>query len=134
MIYGASSPRPAWGVLAMMLGIVFQKPSTWPFSSAGPSTSPLLAKYCRLLASMLLFWKRTTAKGIAAGVTRSTTGLPSLAWILLSQQCYKDVYHIDPKLSIIPFSQPALVTVPLSFIALILVSLMTTRKPANSAA
>ena len=59
---------------------------------------------------MLLFWKRTTAKGIAAAVMMGM--MSSLAWILLSAQCFRDVYGIDPKLSPVPFSQPALVTVP----------------------
>jgi cation/acetate symporter len=117
------------GALAMVLGILFQNFNVaflvgWAFNIAASANLPALV--------MLLFWKRTTAKGIAAGVTVGLVS--SLAWILLSQQCYKDVYHIDPKLSFIPFSQPALVTVPLSFVALILVSLVTTRRPAKSPA
>jgi cation/acetate symporter len=117
------------GLLAMALGIVFKNFNVaflvgWAFNIAASANLPALV--------MLLFWKRTTAKGIAASVTIGL--ISSLAWILLSQQCYKDVYHIDPASSIIPFSQPALVTVPLSFIVLIVVSLLTTRTPAKSIA
>jgi cation/acetate symporter len=116
------------GILAMVLGIVFKDFNVaflvgWAFNIAASANLPALV--------MLLFWKRTTAKGIAAAVTVGL--LSSLAWILLSQQCYKDVYHIDPKLSFIPFSQPALVTIPLGFLTLVLVSLVTKqRNPARS--
>jgi cation/acetate symporter len=50
-----------------------------------------------------------------------------LAWILASPQVYKDVYGLDPARSIIPFSQPALVTIPLGFLVLAIVSLITYR-------
>jgi len=116
------------GILAMVLGIVFKDFNVaflvgWAFNIAASANLPALV--------MLLFWKRTTAKGIAAAVTVGL--LSSLGWILLSQQCYKDVYHIDPKLSVIPFSQPALVTIPLGFLTLVLVSLVTKqRSPAKS--
>ena len=111
------------GILAMVLGIVFKDFNVaflvaWAFNIAASANLPALV--------MLLFWKRTTAKGIAAAVTVGL--LSSLAWILLSQQCYKDVYHIDPKLSVIPFSQPALVTIPLGFLTLVLVSLVTKQR------
>ena len=53
--------------------------------------------------------------------------ISSLGWILLSAQAYKDVYGLDPALAIVPFSQPAIVTIPLGFLVLILVSLMTPR-------
>ncbi len=118
------------GVIAMGLGIVFQNFNAtflvgWAFNIAASANLPALI--------MLLFWRRTTAKGIAAGVTVGL--LSSLGWILASPQCYKDVYHLDPLTSPIPFSQPALVTVPLGFITLIVVSLLTKRRtvPAGAA-
>ncbi len=127
VIYGKFAAA-GLGVLAMALGIVFQNFNVaflvgWAFNIAASANLPALV--------MLLFWKRTTAKGIAAGVTVGLVS--SLAWILLSPQCYKDVYHIKA-VSFIPFSQPALVTVPLSFIVLIVVSLMTTRTAARPTA
>ncbi|HEX3997019.1 MAG TPA: cation acetate symporter [Pirellulales bacterium] len=110
----------ALGILAMVLGILFKNFNVaflvgWAFNIAASANLPALV--------MLLFWRRTTAKGIAAAITVGLVS--SLAWILLSADCYKDVYHIDPKLSFIPFSQPALVTVPLGFLTLVVVSLMT---------
>jgi cation/acetate symporter len=111
------------GVIAMLLGIAFEKlnPSFlvgWAFNIAASANLPSLV--------MLLFWKRTTKQGITAAVTIGM--ISSLAWILLSAQCYKDVYGIDPARSPVPFSQPGLVTIPLGFIVLVVVSLMTSRK------
>jgi len=108
------------GAGAMVLGILFQQLNVsflvgWAFNIAASANFPALI--------MLLFWPRTTAKGIAAAVFVGM--ISSLGWILLSQQCYKDVYGIDPQLSPIPFSQPALVTIPLGFLTLIVVSLLT---------
>ena len=47
----------------------------------------------------------------------------SLGWILLSADTYKSVYGLDPNDAIAPFSQPGIITIPLAFITLIVVSL-----------
>ena len=54
----------------------------------------------------------------------------SLGWILLSAEAFEKIYGFDlTKTSpIVPFSQPGIVTIPLGFLTLILVSLAT-RKP-----
>jgi cation/acetate symporter len=52
----------------------------------------------------------------------------SLAWILLSQQAYNDVYGWSDRESIVPFSQPGLVTIPLGFLVLVVVSLLTKKR------
>lgn len=111
------------GVIAMVLGILFQKLNVsflvgWAFNLAASANLPALV--------MLLFWKRTTAMGIIASI--SVGLLSSLAWILLSAQCFKDVYGLDPLKAIAPFSQPAIVTVPLAFVVLVVVSLMTQKR------
>lgn len=111
------------GIIAMALGIVFQKLNVtflvgWAFNVAASANLPALV--------MLLFWRGTTRQGIVASITVGM--LSSLGWILLSAQCYKDVYGIDPATSPVPFSQPGLVTIPLGFIVLIVVSLMTRRR------
>jgi cation/acetate symporter len=49
----------------------------------------------------------------------------SLAWILLSADTYKSVYGWDPESAIVPFSQPGIVTIPLGFATLVVVSLLT---------
>jgi cation/acetate symporter len=116
------------GVLAICLGIVFQKMNVnflvgWAFNIAASANLPALV--------MLLFWKRTTKQGITAAIVVGMVS--SLGWILLSAQAYKDVYGIDPANAIVPFSQPAIVTIPLGFLVLVVVSLLTPRpeqKPA----
>jgi cation/acetate symporter len=111
------------GCIAMALGIVFRDFNVsflvgWAFNVAASANLPSLV--------MLLFWKKTTSAGIAAAI--STGIISSLAWILLSGQAYKDIYHWDPTAALVPFSQPGLVTIPLGFVVLVAVSLMTQKK------
>ena len=70
---------------------------------------------------MLLFWKKTTKQGIIASVLVGM--ISSLGWILLSADTYKSVYGLNPDDAIAPFSQPGIITIPLAFITLIVVSL-----------
>jgi cation/acetate symporter len=110
------------GAVAMVLGIVFKTFNVtflvgWAFNVAASANLPALV--------MLLFWKRTTKQGITAAII---TGMcASLAWILCSAQAYKDIYHLDPARAPAPFSQPGLVTIPLGFVVLVVVSLLTRR-------
>jgi cation/acetate symporter len=75
---------------------------------------------------MLLFWKGTTKQGITAAILVGMVS--SLAWILLSGDTYKDVYGLPAADAIVPFSQPGIVTIPLGFLTLIVVSLLTRRE------
>jgi cation/acetate symporter len=75
---------------------------------------------------MLLFWKGTTRQGIIASVLVGM--LSSLGWILLSGDTFKNVYGLPAANSPVPFSQPGIVTIPLSFVVLVVVSLFTRRK------
>jgi cation/acetate symporter len=114
------------GLLAIGLGILFAKMNVnflvgWAFNIAASANLPALV--------MLLFWKRTTKQGITAAIVVGM--LSSLAWILLSAQSYKDVYGLDPALAIVPFSQPAIVTIPLGFVVLVVVSLLSPRPEAR---
>ncbi|HUE74764.1 MAG TPA: cation acetate symporter [Pirellulaceae bacterium] len=108
------------GVIAIALGIVFEKFNVnylvgWAFNIAASANLPALV--------MLLFWKGTTKQGITASIVVGLFG--SLAWILASGEAYMNVYGLKPEAALVPFSQPALVTLPLSFAVLVLVSLMT---------
>lgn len=108
------------GVVAIVLGILFSKMNVnflvgWAFNIAASANLPALI--------MLLFWKGTTKQGITSAIIVGMVS--SLGWILLSAQAYKDVYGLDPATAIVPFSQPAIVTIPLGFIVLVVVSLMT---------
>jgi cation/acetate symporter len=110
------------GIVAMVLGIVFQKFNAsflvgWAFNVAASANLPALV--------MLLFWSRTTKQGITAAIVVGL--LSSLGWLALTGPAYQNVYGLDAKLAPMPFSQPALATIPLGFIVLIVVSLMTQR-------
>jgi cation/acetate symporter len=72
---------------------------------------------------MLLFWPGTTWQGIVAAVTVGMVA--SLGWILLSADTFEKVYGLSRDLAPMPFSQPGLVTIPLGFAVLVLVSLAT---------
>jgi cation/acetate symporter len=104
----------------MLFGIAFEKVNVtflvgWAFNVAASANLPALI--------MLLFWKRSTKEGIAAGVFVGM--ITSLAWILLSPQAFKDVYGLSPALAWAPFSQPGLVTIPLGFLVVAVVSMAT---------
>ncbi len=108
------------GVVAMGLGIAFSRMNVnflvgWAFNIAASANLPALV--------MLLFWKRTTKEGITAAILVGM--ISSLAWILSSAQAFKDVYGLDPASALVPFSQPAIVTIPLGFLVLVVVSLLT---------
>jgi cation/acetate symporter len=49
----------------------------------------------------------------------------SLAWILLSGDTFASVYGLPKEYSPVPFSQPGIVTIPLGFATLVVVSLLT---------
>ncbi len=108
------------GAIAIVLGILFEKMNVsylvgWAFSVAASANLPALV--------MLLFWRGTTRYGIISAVLVGMVS--SLGWILLSGDTYKNVYGLDPADAIVPFSQPGLVTIPLGFLTLVIVSLLT---------
>jgi cation/acetate symporter len=111
------------GGIAIVLGIFFQQMNVsylvgWAFSVAASANLPALV--------MLLFWKRVTRQGIIAGVLVGMVS--SLTWILLSSDTFDKVYGLNPADAIVPFSQPGIVTIPLGFFALVIVSLFTQPK------
>jgi cation/acetate symporter len=115
------------GAIAIVLGILFQGLNVsylvgWAFSIAASANLPSLV--------MLLFWKGTTKQGIIAAVTVGMVS--SLGWILLSADTFETVYGLPAEQALVPFSQPGIVTIPLGFLTLILVSLLTRQVPKTS--
>jgi cation/acetate symporter len=109
----------AVGTLAIVLGIAFK----------GMNVSFLVGLAFAVAASanlpaifMLLFWKKTTAKGIAASIVVGV--VVSLTLIAFSPELYK-IYGMNPVDAPVPISNPAIVSVPLSFMTLVVVSLLT---------
>ncbi len=107
------------GCVAIYLGIVFEGMNVsflvgWAFAVAASANLPAIL--------MLLFWKKTTAKGITASIL---VGLIScMGLILLSPDMWVR-YGLLPENAPVAFNSPALVSIPLSFIALVVVSLLT---------
>jgi cation/acetate symporter len=109
----------AVGAIAIFLGIKFKGMNVsylvgWAFAIAASANLPAIL--------MILFWKKTTAMGVFASIA---VGLISaLGLILLSQETYTNVYHIVGKAPV-ALNNPAIISVPLSFITLVVVSLFT---------
>lgn len=107
------------GFLAIILGILFKGMNVTflvglAFAVAASANLPSII--------MLLFWKKTSSKGISASIV---TGIASsLLLIAFSPDLYK-LYGLDPTAAPVPFSNPGIVSIPLSFIVLVVVSLMT---------
>lgn len=112
------------GALAIVLGIVFRGMNVsflvgLAFAVAASANLPAII--------MMLFWKKTTAKGIAASIFMGI--IASLTLIALSPDMYT-MYGLNPVDAPIPISNPGIVSIPLSFITLVVVSLFTQKKTA----
>jgi cation/acetate symporter len=111
------------GAVAIILGIIFKGVNVsflvgWAFSVAASANLPSIV--------MLLFWKKTTSQGIIASISVGLVAAVGL--ILLSQPAYNDVYHLINVKAPIQLTNPAIISIPLSFIALVIVSLKTQHK------
>jgi cation/acetate symporter len=116
------------GGIAILLGILFK----------GMNVSFLVGLAFAVAASanlpavlMLLFWKKTTAQGIAASITIGIVS--SLGLIAFSPELYT-LYGRSPLDAPIPLNNPGIVSIPLSFLTLVVVSLMTQKKPVPATA
>ncbi len=116
------------GAIAIALGILFEGFNVgylvgWAFSVAASANLPALV--------MILFWKGVTRQGVIAAIVVGM--ISSLGWILLSGDTYTKVYGLPASDSLVPFSQPGIVTIPLGFATLIVVSLMTRKSTTQQA-
>jgi cation/acetate symporter len=108
------------GVIAMALGVAFKHMNVsflvgWAFTIAASANLPAII--------MILFWKKTTAKGVIASI--SVGLVASLVMIILSPDTFVQVFNQPAANAPMPISQPAIISVPLSFITLVVVSLFT---------
>ena len=96
----------------------------WAFSVAASANLPSLI--------MILFWRGATRQGVIAAIVVGMVS--SLGWILLSDDTLQKVYGMAPQ-GYTPFTQPGIVTIPLGFLTLVVVSLLTKSRTtqANSA-
>ncbi len=108
------------GIVAVVLGILFKNFNAsflvgWAFNIAASANLPAIV--------MILFWTRTTKQGIVASILVGLFG--SLTWLLLSGPAMTNIYGLPATRAVVPFSQPGLVTIPLAFVTLVVVSLLT---------
>jgi len=114
------------GAIAIVLGIVFKGMNVsflvgLAFAVAASANLPAII--------MLLFWKKTTARGIAASIVVGI--LSSLGKIAFSPELYT-LYGMNPLDAPIPFNNPGIISIPLSFITLVLVSLLTQKQKVSA--
>ena len=107
------------GGIAILLGILFKGMNVsflvgLAFAVAASANLPAII--------MLLFWKRTTAKGIAASIVVGIVA--SLGLIAFSPELYI-LYGLNPLDAPIPLNNPGIISIPMSFFTLVVVSLLT---------
>ncbi|NWH04154.1 solute symporter family protein [Desulfobacter latus] len=107
------------GVFAIALGILFKGINVsflvgLAFAVAASANLPAIL--------MMLFWKKTTAKGISASIIVGI--ISAMTIILLSPKTF-EVYGLLPSSAPIAMNNPGIISIPLAFITLIVVSLMT---------
>ena len=110
------------GILAIILGIIFKGINVsflvgLAFAVAAAANLPAIL--------MMLFWKKTTAQGIICSIFVGI--VTSLVIILLSPSTFVDLYKTTA-IAPIPLDNPGIVAIPLSFLTLVVVSLMTQKK------
>ena len=117
------------GGVAIILGILFKGMNVsflvgLAFAVAASANLPAII--------MMLFWDKTTARGITASIIVGVVA--SLVLISLSPELFKQ-YGLNPANAPIPLNNPGIVSIPLSFITLVIVSLLTQKngkvKPAQ---
>jgi cation/acetate symporter len=112
------------GGIAIYLGIIFEGMNVsflvgWAFAVAASANLPAIL--------MILFWKKATAQGVAASILVGLTS--SLGLILVSPDMWVR-YGLLPQDAPVAFNSPAAISIPASFLALIIVSLVTQKKGA----
>jgi cation/acetate symporter len=114
------------GIIAIILGIVFQGVNVTflvglAFAVAASANLPAIV--------MMLFWKKTTALGITASIF---VGLTSAVGLILFSPTMYELYGYDPATALFPLRNPGVVSIPLSFLALVIVSLLSQRAVTKS--
>lgn len=110
------------GFIAIILGIAFKGMNVsflvgWAFAVAASANLPAIL--------MLLFWDKTTAKGIAWSIV---AGIVSALGIILTSPTMWGRYGLEPDNAIHKLDNPAIISVTLALITLIAVSLATQKE------
>jgi len=115
------------GVVAVILGITFKGQNvafmvSLAFAIAASGNFPALV--------LAMFWRRATTAGLVASILTGTVGALVLIW--LSPTIQVDIQHHAS--APFPLRNPALLTIPLSFLVGVVVSLATAARSAEEIA
>lgn len=107
------------GAVAIVLGILFKGINVsflvgLAFAVAASANLPCII--------MMLFWKRTTSKGMVASII---VGIVSSIGIIAFSPTAWELYGLDPTAAPMPLNNPGIISIPLSFITIYLVSKLT---------
>jgi cation/acetate symporter len=107
------------GAIAILLGLAFHGVNVsflvgLAFAVAASANLPCII--------MMLFWKRTTSKGMVASII---VGIVASVGIIVFSPTAWELYGLDPADAPIPLKNPGIISIPLSFIAIYLVSKLT---------
>lgn len=110
------------GALAICLGIAFKGMNVsflvgWAFSVAASANLPAIL--------FLLFWKKTTANGIASSIV---VGIVASLAIILTSPTMWGRYGLEPVNAIHQLDNPAIISFPLAMLTVWLVSLLGKKK------
>lgn len=113
------------GIFAIILGIIFKDQNVsflvgLAFAIAASSNLPAII--------MLLFWKKTTSRGISWAIL---VGMISSVLIILLSPTMYEIYGLKGSDAPIPLQNPGIVSIPLGFITLVLISLVTKKHRAT---
>ena len=113
------------GLIAIVLGILFKGMNVsflvgLAFAVAASANLPAIM--------MVIFWKKTSAIGVASSIFVGMT--TALAIILTSPSMYAQ-YGLDPLTAPSPLGQPGIISIPLAFITLVVFSLLFPSKDAK---
>jgi cation/acetate symporter len=116
----------AVGIIAIVLGITFEGQNVafmvgLAFAIAASANLPALL--------LSVFWKKCTTAGAVAAILVGTTA--ALVLIYVSPTVQVDILKNDPSSVLFGLKNPAIVSIPLSFLAGILVSLLRPEKTAS---
>ena len=116
------------GIVAIILGILFK----------GMNVSFLVGLAFAVAASanlpaifMVLFWERTSAMGIACSIL---VGMVSALGLILISPSMWERYGFDPTTAPIALDNPGIISIPLAFITLVVVSILLPSKNKTAAA
>lgn len=113
------------GIFAIALGIAFKGMNVsflvgWAFAIAASANLPAIL--------FLLFWKKTTAKGISWSIVM---GIVSSLAIILTSPTMWGRYGLRPADALHQLENPAIISFPLAVITLYLVSISTKKQKVN---